>query len=324
MIAQKEVSTGRYADVGKSLGTSVARTISMRAELSNLEKLTTANTAIGQRFETMQAALGSVAETGESLLSSLISGSGTSVGFDINQRSATANIGQLVGALSGSFGSRYIFSGAKTDTPPIKADLAADYGTSAAFASVDAAWQAYVTANAGGDPAQITAAQMESFLANEFEAVFDDANWAANWSDASDNQTVSRIGENDMMRSSASANDQSFRNIMKSYVMLSNFSGESLADETRQVLASSSIETLSKGLSQLTDLRSDIGLGEERIERANEGLKVQTAILKIGIGEEEEIDIYEAKTRIDSLMNTLEMSYALTARVSRLSLLNFL
>ncbi|MER0238899.1 flagellar hook-associated family protein [Fulvimarina sp. MAC8] len=323
-IAQTEVATGRFADVGKNLGISVGRTITMRAELSNMEKLTTNNKAVAQRFETMQAVMGTIADTGESLLATLISGSNTDAGSRTNQRSATANIGQIVSGLNGYFGSRYLFSGAKTDTTPMKTALVDDFASSAASTAVDTAWTNYVNANAGGDSSLLTPAQMEDFLTNDFDALFQTPNWEANWSDASDNQATSRIGENDFIQSSLSANDESFRNIIKSYVMLSKFSGENLDLETRQVLTSTSIETLSNGLAELTDLRSEIGLLEERVSMANEGLKTQSAVLEIAIGKEEEVDVYEAKIRIDSLMNTLEMSYSLTARISRMSLLNFL
>ncbi|MEN3792121.1 flagellar hook-associated family protein [Fulvimarina sp. MAC3] len=324
MIAQKEIATARYDDVGKSLGISVERTITMRAEVSNRERLMNTNTVMGQRFETMQAVLGTIADTGDNLLASLISSSAADQAARANKQVASASISQIIGGLNGNFGSRYIFSGAATDTPPMKPDIFKDFETSVASGLVDTAWNTFVAANAGGDPAQVTAAQMENFLQNDFENLFSDANWAANWSNASDSDATSRIGDNDYIQSSVSANDESFRNVVKSSVMLSKFGGDYLNDEARQVLTSTSIESLSKGLSQLTDLRSEIGLRQERVSMANDGLKVQQRVLEIAIQEEEEVDVYEAKIRIDGLMNTLEMSYSLTARMSRMSLLNYL
>lgn len=324
VIAQKEVATGRYADVGKSLGVSVSRTITMRTEVSNIEKLRTTNDVIGRRFETMQAVLGTVTGTAENLRASLISTSNTEAGARVNQLNATANISQVISALNGNFGSRYLFSGAATDTPPMMKDVVDDFGTSLASAAVDTAWTTFLTANAITDPADVTDAQMDDFLKNDFEAVFSDANWAANWSNASDADATSRIGEADFVQSTVSANDQSFRNIIKSYVMLSKFGGDDLNAEARQVLTSASIENLSKGITELTELRTDIGLREERVSKASDGLKVQQKVLEMAINAEEEVDVYEAKTRIDMLMNKLEMSYSLTARMSRMSLLNFL
>ncbi|RFC63006.1 flagellar hook-associated family protein [Fulvimarina endophytica] len=330
-IAQKQVATGRFADVGEALGVTVGRTISMRAEMSNIEKLKGANTSIAQRFDTMQAVLETAAGSGENLMSSIISNGSTDEGIATNRRLALANIGQLVGVLNSSYGSRYLFGGGKTDTVPMKSDIVNDYATSQASGTVDTAWQTFVTANAGGDPSLVTADQMKSFLDNEFAALFVTGNtdpalntWDLHWSNASSSQTQARIGESDLITTSASANDDGFRNMMKSYAMLANLSGESLSDEARQVLTSRSVETLSTGLSQVTDLRSEIGIGQERISRANDGLKAQTFILKVAIGKEEEVDSYEAAIRVTNLTNNLEASYALTARISRLSILNYL
>ncbi|MDY8108086.1 flagellar hook-associated family protein [Fulvimarina sp. 2208YS6-2-32] len=326
VIAQKEVVTGRFADVGLSLGVSVGRTISMRSEMAGNEKLTSANTQLAQRFATMQSALETTSQAGEGLLNSLISGGDRDASAKANKNAANNNIGQLVGALNSSFGSRYLFSGAKTNTPPMKVDAS---NAPPELAAVKTAWQDFLgTLTPPDDPSIVTGADMEAFLKDDpsgpFEKFFTDANWTANWSDASDQQTQARIGENETITSSASANDKAFRDVMKAYVMTASFDIDLLGSEARQVLTSRAIDTLSGGLSNIRELRSEIGIGEERIARTNEGLKSQKMVLKLAIGEEESVDVYEASTRVTNLMNTLETSYALTARISRLSLLNYL
>lgn len=329
-IAQKEVVTGRHADVGLTLGVSVSRTIAMRAELSNAEKLTSANDAISQRFQTMQTVLGNVATTAENLLSSLVSNGTSDIGLRTAGQQAVSGIGQMVGALNSSLGSRFLFSGAATDRPAMKTDLTDDYATSDAAQAGAAAWQTFLDANAGGDAANVSAADLETFLSDggAFDALFhqDGANdvWKDTWSDASDVAVVNRIDQTEMMTTSVSANEDAFRNIAKAYVMLSALQSGELNEASKQVLTSRAIETLGKGLTQLTDVRTVIGGHQERIERTREALDSRSMVLEVAIAKTEEVDVYEASTRVTNLMNVLETSYALTSRLSRLSLLNYL
>ena len=51
---------------------------------------------------------------------------------------------------------------------------------------------------------------------------------------------------------------------------------------------------------------------------------MQIDIIATHIGALEAVDPYEASTRVSTLMTQIETSYALTARIQRLSLLNYL
>ena len=49
--AQKEVTTGRFADVGLTLGSRTNQTVSLRVERESAIRIQEANTLIGQRFD---------------------------------------------------------------------------------------------------------------------------------------------------------------------------------------------------------------------------------------------------------------------------------
>jgi len=341
-IAQKEVVTGRYADVGLSLGVSVSRTISMRGQLSNTEKLISANTAIAQRFETMQSILETVAATGENLKSSLIANGASDVAMRTNKQGSESAIGQLIGAMNSSFGSRFLFSGAAADKPAMVPEVSEDFANSPAKIAIDKAWNDYLT-GLGKQPSELTEEDMKGFFDDPattavddgpFAALFDDAHWNEGdvgppavtplWSQASNGAIDNRIGDTETIQTSRSANETAFRDLMKSYVMLSAFNPEELGDEARQVLTSRAIQTLDKGLSGLNTIRTEIGGYEERIKLTNENLDNRVAILEVSVAEMEEVDVYEASTRVTNLRNLLETSYAVTARISRMSILNYL
>ena len=71
-------------------------------------------------------------------------------------------------------------------------------------------------------------------------------------------------------------------------------------------------------------LQAEIGGSQNRVELANESLEARKSVLTISISDLEGVDQYEASTRVTGLETLLETSYALTVRISRLSLLNYL
>ncbi|MCK5932802.1 MAG: flagellar hook-associated family protein [Fulvimarina manganoxydans] len=320
-IAQKEVATGRYADVGLTLGVTVSRTISMRGQLSNTEKLIGANTAIAQRFDTMQAVLETVAQTGDTLKASIIANGASDVSMRVNRQGGESAIGQLIGALNTSFGSRSLFSGAAADQPAMLPSVSTDFATSSAKTAIDAAWSGLL---AGRQPNQISGAELTNFIDSQFDTLFNDTNWKNDWSQASDGAIDNRIGDTETIQTSRSANEVAFRDLMKSYVMISALNPEELGDEARQVLTRRTLETLDKGLTELNSIRTEIGGYQERVKLANENLETRAKILEVSVAEIEEVDQYEASTRVTNLRNLLETSYAVTARISRMSILNYL
>ena len=106
--------------------------------------------------------------------------------------------------------------------------------------------------------------------------------------------------------------------------MMSALGGQNMSEASRQLLTSRATESLSQGLSQLTAIRGSMGADQARLEDTDKTLSARSNILNTTIGTLEGVDPYEASTRVTTLTNLLESSYALTARISRLSILNYL
>ena len=70
--AQKEVATGRFADVGLSLGFKTGQAVSLRQEHARLQSITETNGLVASRLDATQAALKSLAETAQSFQSELL------------------------------------------------------------------------------------------------------------------------------------------------------------------------------------------------------------------------------------------------------------
>ena len=335
VIMQKQATTGRLADVGLTLGLRTSQSISLRSESESVARQLDTNAIISQRFSIMQNAMDSLAATGNSLLSSLIANGSGEPGTTANIDQAQASLQQFVGALNSSSGARFLFSGTATDQPSISFAKAGGGGTvdtyfagsQAQTATADAFAAAFGFDQDDAAVADISASDLEAFLDGPFEDLFTTGatgGWTQNWSNAGDGTMVNRISDSESVKTSYSANDEAFRNIAKAYVMLSDLGNANMNESARQLLTSRAIETLSKGLNQLTQLQAEIGGSQSRLDIADETLDARKNVLTISISDLEEVDQYEASTRVTGLQTLLETSYALTARISRLSLLNYL
>jgi flagellar hook-associated protein 3 FlgL len=83
-------------------------------------------------------------------------------------------------------------------------------------------------------------------------------------------------------------------------------------------------EILIAGASDRTIMMADIGLAEERIAVAASRLQAETSALQRAQSDLLSADPYEAATQLSARQSQLETIYAVTARLSRLSLVEFL
>jgi flagellar hook-associated protein 3 FlgL len=82
---------------------------------------------------------------------------------------------------------------------------------------------------------------------------------------------------------------------------------------------------LSEGaIKRLADTHADIGSSQDILQRVTERLEDTRLNVEQGITDIENVDIAKAMTELSGHRTTLESSYAVTARMSQLSLLNFL
>ena len=73
-----------------------------------------------------------------------------------------------------------------------------------------------------------------------------------------------------------------------------------------------------------TDDGATIGTAQEQTSNATDRLKVQVDLITKQVTTMEQVDPSEASVRVTSLRNQLDMSLALTTRIQKLSILNYL
>lgn len=322
-VAQKEAVTGKVADVGHHLGARTSMAVNLDGEMGRLEQLTTTNGILQSRMSVMQSAMSSLSGSADQLIAQLTAEIGGTL-----DRSTTAGIGQsLFGTMSDvlntNIGGEYVFSGVNTDALAFVTP-----GSTQGDAAAQAVRDAFSThfGFTVEDPAAeaITSAQIEAFIDGPFADLFNDANWAALWSDASDRGMRARISPRELVETPVTAHAQGFRDMAAASMLVSEFGAGNLGEQAMDALAHRGLELVSTAVNRITQDQTELGVVEARIGQANDRMTLQKELLARESQELTGVDPYAAATRLNELMVGLEASYTVTARLQALSLMNYI
>jgi flagellar hook-associated protein 3 FlgL len=321
--AQKEMDSGRVADVGLALGARTAQSVTFARDLDRLNGIVDSNTLIASRLSSTQDALGQLVDTAQTLLAALPSAVSGEMASDVTRDSGKAALQAMTAILNTSVNGEYLFAGTNTDVKPIDDFTAAG---SPAKAALDAAFYAHFGFTRD-DPAAagITTADMDDFITNDVMPQFMGAGWQANWSSATDQQIVSRIALNETTETSVSANNDGVKKLAMAAAIVNDlFSSSTMSAEAKKTVASRAFSLVGEAVSDLGQTQSQTGIIENRVSQATDRIKTQADLFEKHISDLEGVDPYEAANRVNDLMSHIQTSFALTARIQQLSLLNFL
>ncbi len=310
-----ELVTGRVADVGLKFGAATVRATTLHIDIRAFSATIESNGIAASRLQNGEAALANLASDAETFLNELITARNTETPIG---EIARARLDDFLRVANASDGRNHLFAGINSAEPPLRAF------ETAAMGQLDAAFLA-TFGFARNDPqvAQIGGAAMTGFLNNAFAALFADPDWGTGWSTASDQVIRAHISPNEVIDTSVSINEPATRKLAMVYSMVAHLGVEAMSDEARTVLLDKAIGIAGEAMSGLTELRSKLGLAGERVEAATERLRIQSDVLQQQVARLEGVDTAETKVKIDTLMTQIEMSYALTARIMKLSILNY-
>jgi flagellar hook-associated protein 3 FlgL len=304
--ASQEVTTGKHTDLAKVLRGDVSPLLAIDASLTRLQAF---------RTTTQDAALQAAAQqTAMAGLSSLAAGITTTL-LGARDFQTTAQISAIasdmrgrlesaVGLLNTQAADRAIFAGAATDTLPL--------------GSADDLLAALEVAAAGATTAGDVAAAVTTWFADPLGyGTF--YRGGAPLSDAP-------IAPGETAELSTTALDPAIRDTLAGFAMAALLDRGMLAGnpEERAYLAQRAGQELLTTEDARITLAARIGSVEAQIEAArtrNGAEETALGILRSDIGS---VDPYEAASRLEAARSQLESLYLVTARVSRLSLVEFL
>jgi flagellar hook-associated protein 3 FlgL len=165
---------------------------------------------------------------------------------------------------------------------------------------------------------------MQDFLDTSFADLFKDPAWKSDWSQASDQNVRSRISSSELIETSVNANSDAVRKLVSAYTMMAGLGTSNLNQAAFQKVVDQASTLTSEAVQGLTTMQADLGSAQQRVTDANDRMTTQKDIITTHVGTLEDVDPYEASTRLTALMNQVETAYAMTARIQKLTILNYL
>jgi flagellar hook-associated protein 3 FlgL len=314
----REVISGRLADVGLNLGAETGQSVTLHVDTQSLAALVRSNATVTTRLEQTQTALDQLRKGANTFLQQLVSNVDSQGSPAVIKQFAGSALAGFIGQANASDGHSYLFGGINSAVAPLSAYADGPQ------AAVDAAFLAKFGV-AQNDPlaSGISGADMADFLANEFAALFDDPQWGTTWSSAANEPVRGRISQTETIDTTVSANQPAMRKLAMVYTMVANLGIDQLGAEARQVVLDKAIDVLGDAEADLIAVQVGVGTAQNQVREATERLTLQQEILERRIAVLEGVDPAEAKVKIDTLTTQIEMSYSLTARLLRMSMLNY-
>lgn len=304
-----EMASGRHADLGRATGGDFTPLAELGRSLRLTEGFARSIAEAGMMAGARQAALARVEAGVEGLAPQLLGlvAQGSLQDVTLAVADAGDRLDAVVSALNTRLAGQSLFAGNAPDRPaliPAQEMLAALRPLAAA----------------AGTPADMVAA-VEDWLRAPGGGFETDA-----WQGGPGPAAPAILGEGLSVETAVSARDPALRELL-SGLALAALAAEGVgpaAGEGRRAVAEAAALRLESGEEALIRLRSDLGQSEARIEEARSATEAARAALELETARLTDADPYRTATDLTSVETRLEALYLLTARLSRLSLSEYL
>ena len=139
------------------------------------------------------------------------------------------------------------------------------------------------------------------------------------------NRSQKQIDEGVTLNYGVQANDAAFTDLMRGLTMLAAVDVSQIADpDAYAAYVTEAVDAISVGIGGVLAAETQLGAQQKLVEDTSTALEDVNDIYNSRILALEAVDPYEAATRLSQLETQLQSSYAVTARLMNLSLLNFL
>ena len=317
--AQAESATGRHADIGLALGAKIGSDIGLRLQLASVERTLD---GIGQaviRSDTVQAALSGVNNLAERFRSTLTGARTSESGRLLSSSFARTSIDSLHDTLGVSYDGMYLFGGLHTDTPPLRS-----YEDGPKQAIIDAFQTEFGFAPDNAAAQGLTPQQINSFLDGAFSSMFTSSGWTSTWSNAATEIPRFRLEGGQAVALSSTANAPFAQALTQAFAAIEVLGQSKISAVAFQEVTDRSLSLVSSAQISVGDEQARIGIGQGRLKDAEVELVQKRASTSAAIQTFEGVDPYDAATRVNLLMTQLESAYALTGRMSKMSLLTYI
>jgi len=322
VTTQIELGSGQVSDISRALGARTGQYFAIEASIKSLESNVYSNTLVEARLRHSETGLEGVARNIQEMQELLIQARGGALGRLAAVEETKSLFARTLSQANTVFDGAFVFSGINAQSPALYDYFSND---SLARASVEASFVATFGFDRS-DPAvdSITPGAMADWLDNEFAGLFQDSNWIANWSGASEELMEARIDDLRTIENGVSASDPALRKMIMAYVMMSDVGAERMNSGTFNILLERSVQLLGDATVGVQALRTSLGLSIDRVEQASQHMNAKKRLFSLAANEMVSRDPYELSLKINEVRVRLEASYSITARMRELSLLRFI
>ncbi|WP_050525283.1 flagellin [Pseudorhodobacter ferrugineus] len=307
--AAQELTTGYSANIGQKLGGDLTRFSALESTLSRLKGYRFATDTAATTANAMQSVFGQIDSLTQDLGGALLTAANAENPQALQSliSDAGARFASVLAALNTKVGDKTLFAGIASDGP--------------AVAGVDVILSALEADIAGAGAS--TAGDIEAAVQSWFD---DPAGFEAVGYLGGPSAGSLSISAEDRVDLGFTAVDPVMRDTLKSLAMVALVGrGAVVPDSATGVqIVQIAGTSLFANQSDRTYRAADLGMQQARIEQAQTRNQAETSALELARSNLLAVDPYEAATRMEAAQTQLETLYSVTARLSRLRLVDFL
>ena len=304
-----ELSSGRISDISKAVSGDFTALASIEHNLSTLKSVRLTTNEAANFAQGLQDILGQAQALSDDLAPALLTaGSSGDATMLVNTAAdAQQKFLALVSVFNTGIGERSLLAGDATDKQPlasgqiILADLQAAIAGQTTAAGIESVINAWFDTPGGG-----------------FETVA--------YQGSLNSLAPYRLGDDEEVSLGPKANDTEIRDLMKGFALAALASDAAIASKPQEqrILMQHAGERILSAQYGISELRAGIGAAEERIQSAKARYSAKETSLEIARNNMISADPYKTAGELEAVRGNLEKLYTITARLSRLSLVNYL
>lgn len=301
--------TGRFADVTAERRGRVDELMQLEKSLQDFSTYSEIISLTELRATTIQSSLERVGAAAQSLADTtdLLRTNGTDENFEVVSADARGELDTVLAALNVSVAGRALFAG--------------DDSTGAALTDSATITAASVPILEAGTGAGVAYANLQTEFFGT-GGLFDTTFYVGGAGDA----PVTEVAPGERVDYGVKADETPVRTVLFNLVVLgaAHDPSNAIPNSERRALAELASDGLRAGISDLINVQSRLGTAEARIATAKARNIASEASLTISFNELAGADTFEAALTLTELDSQLETAFLTTARLSNLSLANFI
>lgn len=328
----KELSTGLKADVARSLGMRTSQSINLRNLMNQNDQYILANKLTDNKLDVLASQVKNVREDAQSFLNLAVSNTTYKTAtVKTLQLEAKAKLDAVIRSMNTNYNGEFLFSGLDSDKKTLNSpeDVNAATGNSpmGVMQSIIGAGIGNI-ADANAKMADIDQIFDSMFAADpnqNFESTFfngtplDDALGNPN------SRMITRPDDESIVEYGIQANDPEFRNILKGLYMMASVDVSQIGDEDAyKAWINKSVSSISSGIDGIIATETKLGGHQQEIVQAIEIQEDKRTVFNNRIVAMEHVDLFEAQTRMSALEVQMQATFSTTARLARLTFLDYL